>query len=1135
MSYFSHSDIVGYSSHLALKHVKLPLKYFPPDLSTDWSENFKNKTSCSGGFLDLACQDGNFFKSIQYGVSSDLLDIDLTPVLVDEATALGVLFQNIVIHLPHPIISKSNVAFQFVSQTADEPYILIDMIDVNYLLITLKIELSDFLAGNSNHRLSLDTFSEWVNISVPYSFELRSAPFFMKALNPENLVVSMKDGGLLHFKRHSPLSAIDIFNFTESVPLISFNLMGGLFKSSNVDSFADGISANAVVDIIQTSDNEFAALSIDKRVKLWDLTSHKQSGSVSLQDGHSGSSTWLTNVPAKYLQVFEFQSKRYLAILFALETTNTPETKESGYGFRFFEISSDGRPLRNELPSFAPEVPLKVDSNSNPFKIQDFQFTATETLSCFILWKSNTYSFLTKTNLEILTGVTTSITFSVSNREFQHQELSSHLDEDYFQNIVFNSGCYDDKIVRTALSIFKDKSGSKFNAAPDFNLRQSFVQIIDSTSKSSGISKSSLWYKVALICEEFKRLSHEASSLLVASDVVLISQAHGLGVFREAHFYESFLENSNSSGLSKLLNAVSTKISTNTHRRLIRDLPSLSAVNAETVTRFASEHLCGKLSDDEITAIMEELASIPDVVEEIKLVIGSDFSADYVVDELSAIKVGEGFGLLSKLLSVNIFKSIKVAHERILHDLLVLLLLCEVNDSILEFLNLVIRRLSRYEIVEQVFDISFEETGSESRVESRGVSQSENSIYWAAIVKKNPGLIRLLSRRYYNIAFDYYCDYALGTCYSEYILDVILELINRNEGDLVLRTFILKLDTFTPINKFLIGIIHLITNSPQKFFDIFMDYSTFEAVNNEQLSSRLLKGIFTNSRLKSFLSSIFIGSSDDTVVKSKYYHALSKICSLQAQDAELKPTNASSTQEDFLKGSLKFQKIAIEILEKSTSQDTSVARLATQYYHDLFNDSLEIMQYEEAIASLSKLNSLLPRNDFKTSFTRLVKTLITHHKVKMLFLEEKNELFIKNYLLVDTILLELANNDLILSNALKCYEFLYSWRLFGGSQAKKLGDKRGAIEALYIFITRFRMEQDNLGSTSNDFEDFKQFKLKVLELYMIIINCLKTFESEDDQWLVKRNTSRRLGYVQLRELNYEYLRWLRELEEDLSK
>lgn len=1133
MSHFSHSDVVGYSSHLALKNVKLPLKYVPQDLSTDWSENFKNKTSCSGGFLDLASQEGNFFSSVQYGISNDLLDIELTPALMDEATSLGVLFQNIIIHLPHQIISKNNVAFQFVSQASEEPYILVDLIDVNYLLITLKIELTDFLAGNSNHRLSLDTFNEWVNISVPYSFELRSAPFFMKALNPENLVVSMKDGGLLHFRRPSPLSAVDIFNFIESVPLMSFNLLGGLFKSSGAETFADGISANTVVDIIQTSNTEFAALSIDKHVKIWNIASHKLVDSVSLQADHSSSSTWLTTVPAKHLQIFEFKSKRYLSILSALETTNSNRDKsDSGYGFHFYEIAD--KLSQYGFSPFTPEVPLKVDSNSNPFKIQDFQFTVSETLSCTILWKSNTYSFLTRNDLDITTGNVTSTTLSVSNQHSQHQEISPHLDEEYYQNLVFNSGSYDDKIVRTALGIYKDKSGSKLITSSDSHLRQSLGQIIESTSKNSGISKGSLWYKVALICEEFKRLSHEASSLLVASEVILVSQAHGIGIYREAHFFESYLESSNNSGLAKLINAVSTKISINTRRRLIRDISSLNIVDAESASKFASEHLGGKVSDEEISAIMEELASIPDVVEEIKLIIGTDFSTDYVLDEFSPVKAGEGFGLLSKLMSIVIFKNIKAAHERILHDLLILLLLCEVNESILGFLNSVIKRLSRYEILEQVFDISFEGPGSDSHVETRGVSHSEHSIYWTAIVKRNPGFVRLLARRNYNIAFDYYCDYALDKYYSEFILDVVLELLNRDEGALILKSFILKLDTFTPINKFLIGIVHLITNSPQKFFELLTDYSVFEAINNKELSNRLLKGIPSNPKLKTFLNSIFLKGSNDIVVKSKYYHALSKLCSSQAQVSESKLIKDSAEQR-FLKSSLRFQKMAIEILESSSSEDPSILRLATQYYHDLFNDSLEIMQYEEAIASLNKLNDLLSRSEFKVSFTRLVKTLIMHHEVKMLFQEGKNELFIKNYLLVDAILLELANDDLILSNALKCYEFLYSWRLLGGSSINTFGDKRGAVEALYIFITRFRMEEDNLGSTSNDFEDFKQFKLKILELYMIIINCLKTFQSEDDQWLVKRDTSRRLGYVQLPELNNEYLRWLKELEEDLSK
>ncbi|KAF7583079.1 Nucleoporin Nup120/160 family protein [Clavispora lusitaniae] len=1138
MSSFSHSDIVGYSTHLASKHVKLPLKYHQAEVSSDWADKFRNNASCFGGFLDLSLQDGNFFSSLQYSVSNDLMTVQLSPVLNDEATSLGVSFENIVIHLPHPLIGKGTATFQFVAQNlSGEPYVLIDLIDVNYLLITLKIELSDFLVGNSNHRLSLDTFNDWVNISVPYSFELRSAPFLMKGLNPENLAVSMKDGGLLHFKRSSPLATIDIFNFSEAVPLVSFNFMNGLLRSSKVDSFNDGVSANAVVDIIQTGASEFAALSIDKHIKLWSLSSHKQVHSaLPLDKSDSGSSVWLTSVPAKYFQIYEYGSKRILAVLHTIESSHSKSSNGSGYEFRSFDLSEEGHLFKSELPSFTPDIPLKVDSNSNPFKIQDFQFVSGDELSCFILWKSNTYSVLTRHKFSDLTGVATSVTHSVSNQEFPHLELSSHFDKEYLKELIFDSGYYDDEIVKTALNIFKDKSGVTVNFTSNSTLRHNFRQVIDATSQSAGISESSLWYKIALMCDEFRKLSQEATSILVTPDMVLVSQAHGVRVFREAHFFESYLEPTNNSGLSKLLNAVSTKISVNTHKRLARDFSRLSNVDVESVSKVASDHLSGKIADDEISAIMDELASIPDVVDEIKLLLGNDFSADFVVDDVSPFKSGEGFGLFAKLLSVDIFKSIKCAHERILHDLLILLLLCEMNDDILEFLKTLVRRLSRYEIIEEVFNISFEGSGAESSIETRGVSHIENSVYWVAVVKKSTGLMRLLSKKDYNMAFDFYCDYAVGTCYDEYILDVVLELINKNEGDLVLRKFISRLDSIAPINRFLTGLVHFLTNSPQKFFDIFVDYSTFEAVNNKETSVRLLKGISTNAKLKDFLSSIFSAESNDSVLKSKYYHALSKICSSQAQDADLKLSNESETQGQFLKKSLEFQKMAISILEQATYQDDSLTRLVTQYYHDLFNDALEVTEYEEAIASLDKLDNFLSRNEFRVCFTKLVRTLITHHEINRLF-GQTNELFTRNYLLVDSILLELANEDLILSNALKCYEFLYSWRLFGGSQSSDvnhLGDKRGAVEALYIFITRFRMEQDNLGSVSDDIEDFKQFKLKVLELYMIILNCLKTFKNEDDQWLIKRDTSRGMGYVKLRELNLEYLQWLKELEMDLS-
>ena len=96
-----------------------------------------------------------------------------------------------------------------------------------------------------------------------------------------------------------------------------------------------------------------------------------------------------------------------------------------------------------------------------------------------------------------------------------------------------------------------------------------------------------------------------------------------------------------------------------------------------------------------------------------------------------------------------------------------------------------------------------------------------------------------------------------------------------------------------------------------------------------------------------------------------------------------------------------------------------------------------------------------------------------------------------------------------------------------------MGDKRGAIEALYEFITRFRIE-----NPTGDVE--RKVKLKILEIYMIILNLLKSFENNQDQWFLKTNsykettTTTRRSIVSLNDLKLEYLEWLKNLDEDVS-
>lgn len=1143
MSSFGYSNVVGYASHLPLKHVKLPLKYDNHEKVVDLNEQFRNKSLGFGGFLDLSTQSGLPFESIQYGVSNDMKTVHLSPVLVDEATSLGIQFQNLVFHLPHSIISKGTAGFQFVPLVGDaDPYIIIDLIEENFLFITLKIEIGDFFIGNGSYRLVLDKLNTWVNISVPYSFELRSVPFFLKLLDPSNVIVSLKDGGLLHFSRLGPLAALDIFNFTENAALMSF---GGLFRTNKSDIAIDGVSSNSVVDIVQLDSTEFVALTVSKTLKFWNMNLHKQTRSfIDLKTDDSKS--WLTTIPSKYLQTYQSGSERFLSLFATSEEEDERSSKVSGFRFQTWAIPDKGDLKYLEALSLTPELPMSIvtasEAKTTVFKIQDFQIVSSlgdHTLSYYILWKSNTHSVLCRYRQEE-TGNISSTTWSHSFQDSLMKDLTPRQGGDYYFNSIFNTGKYDTEIVKTALSIFAAHSGEDLQVADVNSLRKSVTHTINSTSKAAGVSAESLWYKLELICEEFKKLSQEPLGLLVTPSFILTAQVNGISVFRTAHIYESFLQPGNESRLAKLLVLLSTKFSPNTYKRLASEFVQLKSIDANTATDFASRFLSNKISDEDIQSVMEELESIPNVVDEIKMLIGSGIGSDIALADIVQLSSGEGIGLFSKLLTISAFKNIKANHEIILLSLLILFLLCEVNESVLQFIESILQRYSRYGIIEQVFETSFYGTKTDSAVELRNVSKLENSIFWSAVVSKNSDLLSLIKNKDYNVAFDYFCDAIVGTGYDDFMVNIILELVDRNEGKLLLEKFTNKFDLHLPIKRFLTGLIYYINDDASSFFDVFIDYSTFEAVADTSIREKLLRSLTHEPIIKAFLSSIFSSAPSEAIQKANYYHQLSEMSKAQSHTksgfTDSKNVESKNTAgKDFLSKSLEFEKIAIATLEQLDLSDLKVRDLISQFHRNLFACALESSHYSDATDSLYQLSPLVSKNEFCLLFSRFLRTLRMHHEIPRIFRPTDNHLFSDNFLLVDTILLQMANEDLILSNALKCYEFLYSWRLFGcTSSPTQLGDKRGAVEALYIFITRFKMEKENLGIESNQSEDFKQFKLKILELYMIILNCLKTYENEEEKWIIKRDNSKKLSVIRIEELTLEYYRWLKELEHDLG-
>lgn len=1132
----SVSNIVGYSSHLPTKVVKLPLKYLPVPAAEDVSEKFRNGCLCHSELLDLLSQKGCFFSTLQVGVTNDMRAVRLTPVLVDETTLLGLQFQNLCIQLPHQIISNRTFTCQFVANnTSGEPFVLLDIIDQSFLLLTLRIELSDFIVGNGTHRLTLDNFSEWVNISVPYSFELRSDPFCVKALDPENIVVSIKDGGLLHFHRDAPLGTFSVHEFQENTPVMSMSLVGLLFRSSGSgDVVLNGVSLNLAVDIVKVSADEFVALSATKLLTFWSTKTHKQSRPKLDMTAAAENASWLNTIPNRYLRITDCGEEKRLS-LFLPRTAGSESGEKSVFEIHNWILAETA--IRETSLFFvdeAQENAAKRSLDAGSMIIQDFYVLGdgSAALKYIVLWKCNTFSSVVAYKVNASTHEVETVTRSCSLAASPFEEFLSMRTDSEIIDSIFKSGNYDEDIVSCALEVFEQNLGLP-SSSRDVSLRRHLLSVVRAISASQNVSVNSLLSKLALICEEFKKISQEVLALLPTAEYVLTSQVNGVGVSRRAHFYEEFNLCGLSArlGLSALLNNIASRFSLRVFKQIHTEIRAAKSIDAAAATLYATSYLSSKITDEEVQELMETLGSIPDVLDEISRLVDVGSHDNYPHFAGNSIS-GEGCGLFSKILLVDTFKSIKKNHEHILLNVFVLLLLCEVNDTLLELLNAIVTRFNSYTLMAHVFELAFKDLSSKSPIEADRVSKCENLIFWKCAARRHEPLLQLILRKEYNSAFNYYSREILTKDKETFMLDILLELLNRGEVKIILEEFRGKVDVSSPVVKFLFGLVSLFNNQYDESFAALMDYANFEKCNNAETHTKLVDHLGSQKVIKHFLSAIFAAQELPLLARANYFHQVSQLCMTYYDHLKTKiDLGGFDHKTELLRHSVRFEKEAISILGSDLASHGSIR---VTYLRNLFADAVEIKSYGDAIDSLSEINNAVSASEMRALLSKIVRALLANNKIDCIF---QNALFSKNYLLVDSILLEIANEDLILSNALQCYEYLYSWRLFGSVKDQKpgtFGDVRGAAEALYIFITRFRLEKDILVSETAEMEDFKLFQLRILELYKIVINCLKTFSDKDDRWIVRRNAQKSLAIATVDELAVEYYKWLRELEQGLA-
>lgn len=1147
---YSVSSVIGFNDHISLKPaIKLPLKYEnrPIDEKSP-NDVFNDKLGSNGGIIRVG---NSMVDNVSWQVLNDMKTIVLTPINLKK-NSFDLNYQKLIIELPNRIGNKCiSVQYSLHDDIDNEGFIIIDLLDENYLLITLKLDIPQFY--NSSDIFTLDRFHEWGNISVPYSFELRSIPFSLKSIDSLNLIVSLKDGGLLHFKRSSILKDFDVYNFNDTSTLLPLNFLGGLFKlkNSGSNSVVEGINSNCIVDVLLIAPHEIVTLSVSKQLKIWNLNSH-QSSIAPISLGENSDNSWLTTIPTKHLQMIEDENnKKFLTCQF----TSASKDQKSAFQIKAYEISCDNNNF--ELSQLGSSENLEIPFQDNPdiqsqninWFIQDFSSEIFDDFILYhILWKSYTSSILTTYQHNISGGVErlySSFTGPTNNSE----EFNPYHKIDYYIHKVLNSGRYNNLILQTSLNILRDHYKVNSYIHPSKSIRA----CIQETIHQIAVDPKLVWFKLDSLCEEYRKMSEEVLGLNhLDQNKFLVLQANGIESFGPSHYFEKvfFPESIETPEfkLGNILKRITSSVSKRTCHKLSEKVRHHGKLSITDTDELYETYLKSRFSDGEVLEIIDELSSIPNYTDILNSFVNLEISKPSEFNHYSTSQPDQ-LSPLRKLTTIATIKDIIEQHEYILSTLLVMFLLFGGTEDNVNYINDIVDKLNSYETFKLVLDTCFKSFSPYSPIEDLNISNLEYSLFWSAIVNCHPELNYLIETDQLNDAFNFIFIHCVKN-YENMIADVTIDLINRGEGKFIRDSYFPKLSNKRPIDRFLMGLVFLINDEPDKFFDIFKNYQNFQMHKDKEVETKLKTSLSIDPSIKDFLNVIFTREDNPIERESNYYHALSVLAQARVSyykkqspsqmSLSIAKTNLSNIETEFLSTALDFENKSIELLKQIQTPSPSVLNKIDSHFIRVFELSLKLTKYDYVYDALSNISpdNISEECDYEQLFTKFIRNLIANQSLAIIFPPNMNELYKKNFLLIDGILLKLANNESDLAGSRRIYEYLYSWRLFGISNelsSSQLADKRGAIEALYMFITRFRFESNliEFGATTT-VEASKQFKLKILELYMIIINCLKSFENDDDKWILKQDEqSNKL--LKLDDIKIEYFEWIKELERELHE
>ncbi|GME71470.1 unnamed protein product [Ambrosiozyma monospora] len=264
-----------------IKHLPFNDHDFVPAI-TRTTDEFGDSLSKAGDFYSFQDPEKSIIKKISYRVINGGTSVVFTPIIF--GNSFGWKLNSIQFNLPSILLPNCIT----ISQESSDFLVVDLLLDIN-VFITLRIPVNSFF--QNENKLQYSTLYQWCHYSIPYSFDSRK-PLHIQALNHLNLIIPLKDGGLLKFTRDTAFGNALVIPFTDSsyVDKFTFSFFGSR-KKENEDGIPDVIDLNgtdkvstrAVLDLV-AQENSLITISIDKSIKIWNLNETRLIRKLKLND-----------------------------------------------------------------------------------------------------------------------------------------------------------------------------------------------------------------------------------------------------------------------------------------------------------------------------------------------------------------------------------------------------------------------------------------------------------------------------------------------------------------------------------------------------------------------------------------------------------------------------------------------------------------------------------------------------------------------------------------------------------------------------------------------------------------------------------------------------------------------------------